>query len=144
MRYQRGALSLRLCAALVGLCASLAFTGLFSIRYGRNLFAEGWGYVQSTSVGQAALHTQSAAASALRAEAANTLRKCKINGAVVYSNVNCRDDNPTSRQVELHDNRGFESPKAPIVATPQITSSDNLQQKAMDKAIENATGNQAE
>jgi hypothetical protein len=139
-RYQRGALSLWWCAILVGLCTGLAFVGIFSVQHGRNLFADGWAYVQNTPAGQSMQRTQFAATSVLK-EHDTTLRKCTINGAVVYSNVDCRPDNPTSRVVELHDSRGFEPPKVPVVAKPQTNPSDNLQQKALDKAIENATGN---
>ncbi|MFI4940450.1 MAG: hypothetical protein ACHP7O_08955 [Burkholderiales bacterium] len=154
-RYQRGQLSLLWCAILVGLCTALAFAGLFSMRYERNLFAEGWAYVQNTLPGRTVLRAPSAAVSATTSvlkgqkeepdRAANTvIRKCRINGSLVYSNVDCRHDNPTSRIVEWHDSRGFESPKAAAAATPQPASSDTLEQKAMDKAIENATGNQGE
>ena len=146
-RYQRGALSLWWCAVLAGLCTALAFAGLFSIRYERNLFDEGWAYVRKTPVGQTVQSTQSAATSVLQGQGKGqdtTLRKCRINGLVVYSNVDCRSDNPTSRVVELHDSRGIEPPKVPAAAPPQTGPSDNLQQKTLDKAIEKATGNQAE
>jgi hypothetical protein len=152
-RYQRGELSLWWCAILVGICTALAFAGLFSMRYERNLFAEGWVYVQNTPIGRTVLHAPSAAASAttsaLRGQKVepdrgtnSVIRKCRINGSLVYSNVDCRHDNPTSRSVEWHDSRGFESPKAAAAATPQSAPSDTLEQKTLDKAIENATGNQ--
>jgi hypothetical protein len=133
-RHQRGALSLWWCAVLVGLCTALAFAGLFSIRYGRNLFAEGWAYLQIAPAGQAVERIRSVASSVLRGKDA-TLRSCKIKGAVAYSNVDCRNDDPTSRTVELHDSRGIESPKVPVPAPRQTSPSDNLQQKALDQAV---------
>lgn len=153
-RYQRGALSLLWCAILVGLVTALALAGLFSMRYERNFFAEGWDYVKSTTAGKTvqrvpALETvlkgQEKGLGTVQDSGQNAaLRKCTINGAVVYSNVDCRSDNPTSRTVELHDSRGFEPPKMPVAAAPQTGPADNLRQKAMDKAIDKASGNQAE
>ncbi len=98
------------------------------------MFAEGWTYLQGTPVGQMAGQTHTAATSVLRGQDA-IVRKCTINGAVVYSNVDCRKDNPTSRVVEWHDSHGFEAPKAPV-ESPKPEAADNLQQKAMDKAID--------
>lgn len=142
-RCQSGALSLWWCAILVGLCTAAALAGLFAMRYGCNPFAERWSDLQSTAAGLSVQRAQSAATSVLKGHE-TALRKCNIDGAVVYSNVDCHPDNPTSHAVEFHDTRGIESSKVQVAAPQKTGPSDNLQLKALDRAIDKATGNPAQ
>lgn len=143
--YQRGALSLWWCAVLMAMGTMVALTFLFSVRGNRNLFEEGWDRLQHSAVGQQAQQAQSAAAAGLKGRDTG-MRKCKINGATVYSNVDCRDDNKTTRIVEVSDSHGFEAPKPPPVPTVAQSGAPGAaanvqQQKVMEKAIERATDN---
>jgi len=137
---QRGALSLLWCAVIAAIVAAVAMVVLFSMGSGRNLLAEGTAYLQHSAAGQAADRAQAAAA-ALQGQnnkgGDGAVRKCTINGQVVYSNVDCRKDDPTSKVVEMHDTKGIEAPKAPPKSTEAAASADSLQQKAIDKAVDN-------
>jgi hypothetical protein len=44
------------------------------------------------------------------------IKSCKINGKTVYSNVEC-ENAPNSKAMKLHDSKGFEAPKVPVVAS---------------------------
>jgi hypothetical protein len=135
---ERGAISLFWCAVLVGVLASAAMAALFSMRYERNLFAEGWNHVTGAVAQSRAVEAVKVAKSA-----DSGIRKCVVNGAVVYSNVECKASDPTSRHVELQDTHGFEAPKVPpsesasasaSASTPK-TAAAKLQEKMIDKAI---------
>ncbi|MFZ6800894.1 hypothetical protein [Undibacterium sp. Di24W] len=67
------------------------------------------------------------------------LRKCKINGKIVYSNVDCLDSNATTRAVQLQDNRGFSSPPSPPKDSGlTVNSGPTLQEKMISKATDKA------
>ena len=124
MNKQRGELSLVWCAILVGLLAFAMMAGLFAMRYQRNLFAETWSNLMRSYSGQTLQRTQSAAESTGKPDL-TAMRKCKVDGKLVYSNVECGADNPTSLSVELHDSRGIEPPKTePDVAAAGATPVD--------------------
>lgn len=114
MNRQRGNLNLVWYAVLIGLISFAVMAGLLALRDQRNLFAEtrDWLVRSYTAKTQ---QIQSAAEGASKTDA-TTIRKCKVDGKVVYSNVECGADNPTSQSVRLHDSRGIESPKVPPAA----------------------------
>lgn len=132
--HQRGALSLWWCAILVALGAAL-----FAFRDGRNVFAESWYAIQSTLLGQKQHARRLQARSFLTGENP-AIRKCTINGSVVFSNIDCRSDNSTSSAVELHDSRGIEAPKPAVPAAQQTGATDNQREKLLDKALEKEGG----
>jgi hypothetical protein len=138
-RHQRGALTLWACAVVAAIVAAAALAALFYMGSGRNLFAEGTAYLQHGAAGRAAERAQAAATALQGKDTATdaTVRKCTVNGQVVYSNVECGKDNPTSRVVEWHDTRGFEAPKVNKAgqAAP-AGSTDDLRQKAVDRAVD--------
>lgn len=106
---QRGELNLYWVAILSALLALLAMAALMSIRYERNLFAEGWAKIGGAAPAQALIETGRAAA----AGRAQPLRRCVIDGRSVVSNTDCLDQNPTSKDIAIHDTRGVEPPKPP-------------------------------
>ncbi|MGH8807640.1 MAG: hypothetical protein ACREX0_07165 [Noviherbaspirillum sp.] len=133
-KYQRGELSLFWTAVFVGVVALAAMVALMSARYERNYFAEAWKRLMETEAGQVLQQTQQAAASAANPDTA--VRKCMVDGKVVYSNVECGAGNSSSRKVELHDTKGFEAPKAPAAAAPEADASANLKEKMVEKAVQ--------
>lgn len=129
---QRGELSLMWAAVLIGVVTLVAMVGLMSARHERNYFGEAWKRITMTEAGQVLQQTQQSAERAARAESAD-IRKCVIDGKVVYSNVECNDS--ASRKVQLQDTRGFEAPKLPPASAPEAEGKD-MRQKMIDKAVE--------
>lgn len=131
MRRQRGELSLFRAAVLAGVVALGAVGVLLSIRHERNLFGETW---QRVMRGDSARDLKHAAAQATRTESAD-IRKCMVDGKIVYSNVECGAGNPTSRKLELRDTKGIEAPK-PVPVLPQSNGPETLQEKMIEKAVQ--------
>ena len=68
------------------------------------------------------------------------IRKCKINGKVVYSDIDCLESNATTRAVQLQDNRSFSlPPSADKDAASTASSGQTMQEKMMDRAIDKST-----
>jgi hypothetical protein len=130
---QRGALSLLWVAILSGLLALLAMAALFSMRYERNLFAEGWDKVAGGSVARQAMDAARQAGGATPAQV--VLRKCVIKGRTVVSNTDCHDDNKTSTTLELHDSHGIEPPKPPPASKHAEPGSDPMIDKLIEKQM---------
>ncbi len=143
MQYQRG-LSLLWVAISMASLAALAMLALFSMKTERNLAAEGWAkLMKSTGSAETVKKSQQAvddAKSALTGKPkpdAGGLRKCTVDGKVMYSNTDC-PNNGNSRSIQIHETQGFEAPKKPPEPKDEAASA-TLQQKQMDKAIEKAT-----
>lgn len=134
---ERGALSLLWTAVIIGALSTVAMVGLFSMRYERNYFAEGWKRMIGATGTAASIDQAKQKAGQVAATGATTsaIRKCIVNGAVTYSNVECDTKNATSKKVELHDSRGFEAPKVPVVENAQDAAPATMQDKLIEKAI---------
>ncbi|MES2261455.1 MAG: DUF4124 domain-containing protein [Pseudomonadota bacterium] len=121
---QRGLSLIWVAIGMAGLAAA-AMAALFSMRYGRNFFAEG--------VDKAVKQSGAAAVVQQAAPAAAPLRRCVIDGKTVISDTECSNSNPTSKTITVHQTRGIESPKVrkpdPADATPQ-----SMQDKMIEKA----------
>lgn len=131
---QKGELSLLWAAVLIGVVTLVAMVGLMSARHERNYFSEAWKRMTRTEAGQVLQQTQQSAERAVKAESAE-IRKCVIDGKVVYSNVECDNSNTTSRKVQLHDTKGIEAPKVPPAPAPEAEGKD-MRQKMIDKAVD--------
>lgn len=131
-KYQRGELSLFWAAALVGVVTLGAVAALLSMRHERNLFDEAWQRLRRTDAGQSLRRTVENTG---KSESA-AIRKCIIGGKVMYSNVECDNGNPTSRQVELHDTRGVELPKAPPAPEPYPGAPETPPEKMVERAAQ--------
>ena len=129
LKYQKG-LSLLWTAVVVGLAALAGMVALMSARYERNYFAEGWKKLTRTEVGQVVQQTQKNVAK----NQAEPIKKCTIDGKVVYSNVECDKGNQTSQKVQIHDTAGFEAPKVPVASTPE-EGAPSMRDKLIDKAV---------
>jgi len=123
----------------VALVTVLAFAFLFNFRDGRNLFTEGMSHFQGTPAGQDLQSAKSAAGAVLNAKQ-ETIRKCKINGAIVFSNVECRQGDPNASVVVVHDSRGFETPKTPAQTAQPAAPAASQQDKMLEKTIEKSGG----
>lgn len=134
-KYQKGELSLFWAAVAVGVLTLIAMMGLMSARYERNYFSEAWKRITKTEVGQVIQQTQQSAAQAAKPESA-VVRKCMVDGKVVYSNVECDNSNPTSHKVQLHDTKGFDAPKAPPAPAPEAEGKPDMREKMIEKAIQ--------
>lgn len=134
LTHERGELSLLWVAVCMAGLAVLAMAGMFWMRYERNVFAEGWAHLMRTPVGQTVKQTQAAAEGGLKSES-SVMRKCTIDGKVVYSNVDCNPADAGSRVVKLHDTRGIEAPKAPPPMAATDDAPPDLRQKMIEKAL---------
>ncbi|MFZ6771168.1 hypothetical protein ACO0LB_00495 [Undibacterium sp. SXout7W] len=64
------------------------------------------------------------------------VKRCTINGKTVYSDIECTDHNPTTRELKLHDTQGFVQTKpAQEQAGSDSTSEQEMRLKMLDKAI---------
>jgi hypothetical protein len=130
---QRGALSLVRVAIFSALLAAAAMAALWSMRYERNLFAEGASALAGAAPARQAIGAAHAAVAAATGDkgASGALRKCVIDAKTVISNTDCLDSNKTSRTIQIHDTRGVEAPKVPLAPAAARTSD-----PALDKIIE--------
>ena len=127
---QRGALNLVWVAIFSAALAAAAMAALWSMRYERNLFAEGVAAVAKAAPARAALD----AVAGVKDGAGGPMRKCVIDGKTVISNTECLDSNKTSKTIRIHDTRGIEAPKVP--ATPvQSPTSDPAIDKILEKQL---------
>lgn len=126
---QRGAVRLGWVAFGAALLAALGMAALASIRSERNLFAEAAASVAATVSGSAVADT------ARQNMPGAQLRKCVIKGKTVVSNVDCKDDNPSSRALEIRTTRGVEAPRVPV-APPQQRGSQTATDKMIEKQLE--------
>jgi hypothetical protein len=133
LKGQRG-WSLIWVAVLMGGLAAVAMAALFSMRYGRNFFAEGLQKVAGQGGIAAVAERAAVLPAAVTPPAAKPLRRCVIDGKTVISDTDCLDRNPTSRTVVVHETRGIEAPKAPRPEPAEAAPQD-----VRAKMIENAT-----
>jgi hypothetical protein len=133
-RHQHGAISLFWVATGSVVLAALAMAALFSMRYERNLFAEGaakLGKTVNTGVAGKAIDAAQGAVNAAAGKGDGQMRKCIIKGKTVISNTDCTPDNRSSKVIEIHDSKGVEAPKVPPVEKAAPGSNPTL-----DKMIE--------
>lgn len=134
-KYQRGELSLFWAALIVGVIALVCMGALFSMRYERNFFVEAWGRFTKSDAGKAIQQTQKAAEAVARPDSGSAeVRKCVIDGKVVYSNVECDARNVSTRKVQMHDTQGIEAPKVPQASASAQEQQPTLQDKMIEKA----------
>lgn len=109
LNHQRGALSLLWCVVFFTVLTLSAMAALFSMRYETNYFAYAWSKlmktlavqeVQKLSVKHAESAKESLNASLKGEQSANTIRKCIVDGKVMYSNVECKGSDATSRELQ--------------------------------------------
>jgi hypothetical protein len=135
LKRQRGVLNLYWVAIVSAGLALLAMAALYSMRYERNLFAEGWAKVVQLAGASPAAGVADAARKAVAgtdpAQGDGLMRKCVVAGKTVISNTECAAGNATSKVIEIHDTKGFEAPKAPPAPASASTSD-----PALDKLIE--------
>ncbi|MDP3842396.1 MAG: DUF4124 domain-containing protein [Oxalobacteraceae bacterium] len=125
LKRQRG-LSLLWCAVLMALLAVAAMVALFSLRFERNLPAEIWS--RARQAGAAAGLLQRAAGAAVDAPPA-AVRRCTVDGTVLYSNIDCDVKKSGSKAVDLHLTQGLEAPKAPPEAAAAVRFGDGFPER---------------
>ncbi|WP_334188018.1 hypothetical protein [Noviherbaspirillum sp.] len=130
---QRGALSLLWCAILVGAVAAVGMAALMSMRHERNLFQDAWASLINTPVVKSVKSLDQDVRPA--APSGKDIRRCVVDGKVMYSNIECGPDRPASRDVVLHDSRGIEPPKA-VPATVPDNAPASMQDRMMEKALQ--------
>ena len=137
LRRQRGELSLLWVAVSMAALAFVAMAGIFWMRYERNLFAEIWRGAMQTPAAKAAQQTQAALAGGVKSAAgveSAAIRKCTVDGKVMYSNVECNAKDTSSRAVKLHDSSGFDAPKTPSLPASEQDAQADVRLKMIDKA----------
>lgn len=142
---QRG-ISLIQVAIGSALLAALAMAALYGMRYERNPLIDAIDKISGRPLSQdvkpaargragvfGAAPVKLVPAAPAAAAPAGVLRKCLINGKTVYSDVDCKDSNPTSRVVQVHETHGYEAPRVPA-PEPEASAPQNLQDQAIEKA----------
>jgi hypothetical protein len=136
LKRQHGVLNLYWVAIASAGLALLAMAALYSMRYERNLFAEGWAKTVQLVGASPAADVADAARKAIAgtdpARGDGAMRKCVIAGKTVISNAECAASNATSKVIEIHDTKGFEAPKAPPAAAP---AADSTTDKLIEKQL---------
>ena len=138
LKRQRGELSLLWVAVWMAALAFVAMAGIFWMRYERNLFAEIWRGAMQTPAAKAVQQTPSTIAGSVKSASgieSAAIRKCTIDGKVMYSNVECNAKDTSSRAVKLHDSSGFDAPKAPSAPVPEQDAQADVRLKMIDKAV---------
>ncbi|KQW96403.1 hypothetical protein ASC94_05995 [Massilia sp. Root418] len=130
MRERQRGISLIVVAVLMAGVAALAMAAIFSMRYERNLFAEGLARL----TGKPAAGQGAAAVPSAPAVPGNQLRRCTVNGKTVFSDTECSPANATTQNVVVHETKGVEAPKA-----PKPDRSGAAPQDLRAKMMENAT-----
>jgi hypothetical protein len=131
---QRGALNLVWVAVMSGLLALALMAALFSVRYERNLFAEGWAKIAGGAPARQAIDA-ARQMTATGERAPSALRKCVIDGKTVVSNTDCTDDNKSSKTIAIHDSRGIEPPKVPAPEKEAAPTSNPMIDKIVEKQL---------
>ena len=134
LRRQRGAFKLHWVAFCAALFAALAMAALLSWRYEKNLFAEGAARLGAMAASSPAAGV-AAKSGAAPGQAGGQLRKCRIDGKTVISNVACLDSNPSSETMKLTVTRGVEAPKAPPPPPAPEAGSNPMLDKAIEKQL---------
>jgi hypothetical protein len=146
---QKGAISLFMTSILMMLITVVAMLFLYMARYGHLPFPElraRWGHsanVISTELKNASganvsgASTEKLPSQTTNAQATVTIdsgvKRCTIQGKVVYSDTECQSNNATTRTIKLHDNRA-DAPK-PVNGSNQDKddSEVDLKMKMIDK-----------
>lgn len=134
LQRQRGYFNLYWVAIFVGLFAALAMAALWSWRYEKNLFAEGAARLGAVARSSPAAGVADQAKGAA-GQGDGQLRKCRIDGKTVISNVACLDSNPSTETMKLTTTRGVEAPKTPPSPPAQEAGSNPMLDKAIEKQL---------
>jgi hypothetical protein len=130
-KFERGALSLIGVAIFSALLAAVAMATLYSWRYDRNLFVEGWTKLSGLFQKQAQQVAQSVGGTT-----SPSIYQCNVNGKVLYSNVACDVKSTDTKKVDVQDTHGFEPPKVPVEPPSVESSRPTLQDKMIEKALQ--------
>ena len=131
-------MNLYLVAILMMLVTLAAMSFLFYLRFGHVPMQDAWtrwsksGAVISNELQQIGGVVPGSALPGKTATVDAGIRRCTIKGKVIFSDVECADDNPTTRAVKLYDSKGGVPPKAPEVAKEPEP---DLQSKMIERAI---------
>ncbi|WP_394780520.1 hypothetical protein [Undibacterium sp.] len=139
---EAGAVSLLFTAVFMSVVALVAVSFLYSLRYGHWPMQDLWDrWTQRAKIDNIQQEIRGAAAQA-GVTPSNEVRRCVIAGKVVYSNIDCRDDNGGSasgnRAVKLYDSRGIEAPKQAEQPEAQSDTGTQTDKPLADKMLEKA------
>lgn len=140
---QRGAMNLYFVSIVMMLVTLAALAFLYFIRYGQLPMQDVWqrwgksAGVITEELKQVSGVAPEAAGSNKAATVDAGIRRCTIKGKVIFSDVECTDDNPSTRAVKLYDSKGGEPPKAAKLAGGgQAESELDLKMQILEKALQ--------
>ncbi len=148
---QSGRISLLLTVTLMMAVTLIGMSFLYYLRFSQwpmqasiNRWSQSLGIVVKEVQKTGGLASSNTSINASNSKEAGTfgegIRKCKINGKLVYSNTECLDTNSTTQTVKLHDSRADSIPmnadKAPSSAE---NAGPSIHDKMIDRAIDKAT-----
>lgn len=150
--FQRGVISPLGIAILMSVLTLLGLAFLYSARYGHFPLQDVWsGWGKSATIITHELKNASGMPTENRPaeqgvpddmgmrQAATVdagIRRCRIHGKVVYSDIDCIDSNPSTHAVKLYDNKGFETAKVPDAGKAGKEDAEvDLRMKMIDKMV---------
>lgn len=142
---QSGAINLLFVSILMMVMTLAALSLLYYMRFGHVPLQDVWqrwsksGEVVSnelksiTGISKDGVHTGKIAT------VDDGIKRCTINGKVIFSDVECSEKNPTTRAVKLYDSKGGEPPKASANSKApdavQAASDIDVKSQMIDKAV---------
>lgn len=138
---QAGAMNLYLLALLMMAVTLAALTFLYVMRYGQlpmQDVLQRWGKsgaVISHELKEISGASDAGARSGRLATVDAGIRRCTVKGKVIFSDVECTDDNPTTRELKLYDSKGGPPPKAPAAAQEESQQAPDLKMQMLDKSL---------
>ena len=115
---QSGAINLVLVSILMMALTLAALSLLYYMRYGHVPLQDVWqrwsksGEVVGNELKNISGMNEGGAHSGKTATVDAGIKRCTVNGKVLFSDVECSDNNQTTRAVKLYDSKGGEPPKA--------------------------------
>lgn len=140
---QGGAVSLLFVSILMMLVTLAALAFLYQLRYGQLPMQDVWrrwgksATVITGELKQVSGVTTEISASPKAATVNAGIRRCTIKGKVIFSDVECTDDNPSTRAVKLYDSKGGEPFKSAAPAGDgQAESALDIKKQLLEKALQ--------
>jgi hypothetical protein len=142
---QRGAINLVMVSFLMMVLTLAALSLLYYMRYGRVPLQDVWqrwsksGEVVGNELKNMSGLGKDGAHSGKVATVDDGIKRCTVNGKVLFSDVECSDNNPSTRAVKLYDSKGGEPPKASANSKAQETMQGANEVDVKSQMIDKAT-----
>lgn len=139
---QRGAINLYLVSFLMMVLTLAALSLMYYMRYGHVPLQDVWqrwsdsaDMVADVAVKKLSGLNKDAVLPGQAVTVETGIRRCTIQGKIVFSDVECSDSNPTTKAIKLVDNKGGEPPRISASSTALDATKVDVQSKIIDRAV---------